>query len=531
MIARHAGLPPSLILPLTILSRYLYFLSRRRVSASNAHFRTARLAAMQSLCPLLRAENEPALEPVIDLLTRLTASNLFRLAPAIEEQLRPLLPTAPPRHWVHAETPPAGTFEHVQKILLVFGPAIGVGDEILCFPIHGWLRGQLPHASISILSSYANLWPGEDAGTYGTYAELVAHLRGGYDLVVFVDFENPRLSAAIAAEPAVRLYAEIALGVRSAVLVDNDRGLHFQTTLPEAYATNFYEALAELIRWAGFPLATPYRDVDPAPVPRNSRYTILVSPFTSKMDPSELFWARLLALLAARIGSRPVEFVIDCGPNQSTAAFAGALARAAYSCSHGALRCRVITPPPNRGLSFPEIFAEVRRADVVLTADSFLAHAAPMLHRAAIVLASEGVERWRVPSPQSFYFRDSCPVEDTAFAMHRVLSENTQAVQRETTQLHRLSLSVREAFGSATATVDKKLWSELWQACQQVVLQLPGWPSGFETLFADVEYATLLPPWPAGATDTAQVQRHLRSRFVEWQNSNLAKYLGRETAQ
>jgi hypothetical protein len=78
--------------------------------------------------------------------------------------------------------------------------------------------------------------------------------------------------------------------------------------------------------------------------------------------------------------------------------------------------------------------------------------------------------------------------------------------------------------------VDKELWSELWQACQQVVLQLPGWPPGFETLFADVDYATLLPPWPAGATDAAQVQRHLRSRFVEWENSNLAKYLHREMA-
>src|SRR4051812_34269087 len=84
-----ARLDPDALLPATLLARYLFFLSRRPVSQSNSHFRTARLAALQALARSTRGKGDEEFEQAIESICALTPTNLFRAASAIEEQLGP----------------------------------------------------------------------------------------------------------------------------------------------------------------------------------------------------------------------------------------------------------------------------------------------------------------------------------------------------------------------------------------------------------------------------------------------------------
>ncbi len=227
-------LDAELVLPATLLSRYLFFLERRPVSAANAHYRSSRIAALQSLAPLF--DDERIAAP----LRALTPSNLSLLAPELQRSVQPLLAWSTPRDLVATNDPPASAFWHdAQRLLVIYGPAIGIGDEIITSTLPRALRELAPHASIEVLTAYDGLWPRiapeETARTYRDLSNLLTRLRGdGADSIVYVDFEPPGLVNAMAHESHARRFIELSLGTRSLTLLDHAaRRLH---QLPAARA-------------------------------------------------------------------------------------------------------------------------------------------------------------------------------------------------------------------------------------------------------------------------------------------------------
>ncbi len=209
MLTAKKAQAPDLLLPLTLLSRYLFFLSRRPISASNTGFLDKRLHSLKSLAPLLQNREDSELDEIVSRLIGLTAANLFRHGSAIQQLLRKRTTEALPRDIVVAsEAVPEEFWKPVRRCLLVLGPGIGIGDEIITFLVPSCLARLMPQAEITVLSNYEGLWDCvrcvQSIENYSNAVELLSALRnrdGGYDLVVLVDFEPPDFLPAIACEP------------------------------------------------------------------------------------------------------------------------------------------------------------------------------------------------------------------------------------------------------------------------------------------------------------------------------------------
>src|SRR5579871_1785420 len=140
----------SLDIPLTLLATYLFFLLRRPVSSSNSHYLARRLHGLQSLADMLEAEPQHDLGTLVGMLRRLTPANFSRIAAPLQLQLasaqRSLL--RPPALVVSHNRPPRWPFPSSRRLLIILGPGIGIGDEMILFPLPGTIRAVYPDVEI-----------------------------------------------------------------------------------------------------------------------------------------------------------------------------------------------------------------------------------------------------------------------------------------------------------------------------------------------------------------------------------------------
>jgi hypothetical protein len=509
-----ADAPPidaELLLPATLLSRYLFFLARRPVSAANAHYRSSRISALQSLGPLLG-------ERVAAGVASLTPANLLRVAPQIQPALQRQLASHTPRDLVVSPHPPAPQFwAGVRRMLVAFGPAIGIGDEVIASTLPRSLRALAPEAEITVLTAYDGLWERiascEHVETYRDLRALLESMTGGqFDAVVFADFEPPGLVNAMSFEPRVPRFIELALGTRGLTVLDN-AARHVHALPPVGlYSENFYFAMDAMLRWLGAPMARqwPVRARSETPV-------VVVSPFTSKEEPPERLWIDIvLSAIPAGAGA-----IIDTGPNATTRSFAVALRDAARTAG---APCQLAAN--GRPASLGEMLDLVRDADVVLTADSYLAHAAPAFGAATMVIAREGLEQWRVPSPSSFYFSSSADGASIGAAIQAVLQPRCDP--RERAECRRLAAAIRALRAALDGPLNPLLdaWQRCFDAHNAVVAALAEWPRAYAALFDDQRYGRLMPPAPSrDAIGEDDLRTHLAGRLAECENSNLWKLL------
>ena len=540
-------------LPLALLSRYLFFLSRRPVSSSNFHYLQSRLDGLKSLRGALEADPSPVVADVIRRLETLHPPSFKRLAPSLELALLPVFKadSGLPRDVVVEDGPPRPDWiARLRRVLLVFGPGIGIGDELIFAPMPRWLRARKGDLEISTLSGYGNLWnrlyPDGRAFTYSTHREILGCLRGeppfdGYDLVVFADFEAPELYRSIAAEGRLPLYLEISLGSRSAFLVDNRRRWLHRLHHITPYFENYYFALDHLLRALGIsPVERFAPQIGGPPAGRDGGSTIFVSPFTSKYDPSKGYWGRLIQGVAPERG-KVVNFVLDTGKNASTRRFAADLAKAVERRLPPGCTIRLAAPDEGSNLSLGGVFDQLDASDMVICADSFAAHAGPLFGCAVLVVAKRGLEPWRAPYRRSFYFDGDKPVRETAASM-RALAEDlsggvgsAQAAARVTraearlgeltAELDRSFERVSESSNGASA-LPLRQYAELVRLHQAVAKSTRPLQDGHAALFRDsFAERPVRPPAAPDETAAAPLALHLRDQFERWKNTNLAKYL------
>jgi ADP-heptose:LPS heptosyltransferase len=545
--APHIAPAGTTLLPALLLSRYLYFLTQRPISRSNTHYARQRIHGMQSLGRLLGESDGEELARSVRLLETLDPRNLYEVAERLQLLLLASARAELPSTYISADSPPPAEFvRSSDRILLVLGPAIGIGDEIVVFPLPQWIKRASPEAHVTTLTAYGGLWegvPGIDRLlTYPDHAALVEAIRGrgeagGADLVLFVDFENAELYRAITDEPGVERYAELSVGARTLVAVDNRERWVYHQALPAAYFRNVYDGFDELVNRLGVVPDPADRMETPPRKEQDVELRIFVSPFSSKYDPSARYWSTLLATLVPADAARPVRFVLDPGPNATTHRFATAVARAAAARTRepGVTHIVGAFDEPAR-LSLPGVFAELRRAELALCADSYVAHAAPRFGCSTLVVASPGLENWRVPGPRSFYFDAESPIGDVVSAMRQVLD------------LHGLASVVRPEVGDAEerlARADDELGKavtncagpaelrgayERFTAAQaEVVARIAEWPPSAAPLACD--YAYDLPARTLNGNRAipdeleSQERRFVENHWLVWRNTNLRKYL------
>src|SRR5947209_186586 len=171
-------------IPLTLLASYLFFLLRRPISSSNTHYLARRIRGLQSLAPMLETGAPQDLAALTGMLRRVTPANFSRMAASLQLQLahaqRSLL--QPQSFVVSHQRPPRWPLDSARRLLIIFGPAIGIGDEIILFPLPSAIRSRYPDAEIVVLSGYRGLWDRVAAVDrreyYESHLELVQALAG-----------------------------------------------------------------------------------------------------------------------------------------------------------------------------------------------------------------------------------------------------------------------------------------------------------------------------------------------------------------
>ena len=546
---------PELVLPVVLFGRYLYFLARRPISESNLHYRATRVAGLQTLIPLFANEAHPPLARVAEMLRTLTPANLVRLAPVIQRVVRIYCDPLLPRTFVSTEeSPDAEFFADVRRVLVLIGPAIGIGDEIITFSLPRALRAILdatPRVEITVASSYPQVWDrvdGVDASRpYGDMQGLLKCVRSdSFDLLIVVDFETPSLTNAMCFEPTVNRYVELALGPRQMLVLDKARERQWRMPVAEPNFDNFYDCMRHMQHWLGAPedlstealIRSEQRNEGANP----DELVFFINAFTSKEDPSERYWSELLASMLPPELERPVRLVINTGPNLATRSLAFAMARRVEALGRKGVRCEVPyhADKPGTTLTIGDIFLFSERADVVVTADSFPAHAAQLYRKLTVVLGRENTENWRSPSPRSFYFCSTQSLDEVSFGIRCLLRDALAgtAVADATTidgcgsrprsdavvEVAAAAAQLRELLASKLSADDASedaAWAAAWETCrnaQATLLEsLAGASPGYLVLFDDNVYDELLPRLSSSnkAHDITTWQ-HRRWRLREW---------------
>jgi hypothetical protein len=234
-------------------------------------------------------------------------------------------------------------------------------------------------------------------------------------------------------------------------------------------------------------------------------------------------------------------FKIETGSNHATEAFALELAKIAGASAPAGVHFELVSAT-GRSTSLDEIFECLEQSDMVLAADSFLAHAAPVFGVPATIVARDGVENWRVPDANNFYFSMQDPIPAVASSIRELIrdltlfdSPDARSVQRkrpECQKLRRASDQVAQSLFSENQNLAsvRDDWTACHQAYCRVSSELRNWPACFDAMLNDELYEHLIGPWPETHNDNNVASEpafllHLQNRFHEWHNSNLQKYL------
>ena len=431
---------------------------------------------------------------------------------------------------------------------MVTGPAIGIGDEIILFPLPAWIKAGNPGVEITVVSGYDGLWNAVNGVDhvlhYRTHRELLDVLRGDAELVLFADFEKPGLVPLMACEPGSATYVELSLGAQCAAVVDRNSRRLWSVGMPLDTTLNYYEALNRLVEWTGITPRSPARYcgiVRQAPKNADGVLRIFVSPFTSKYDPSPIYWGRILALLIPRSPRRAVEFVLDAGASPATQRFSATLATSAAVRAVPDVRFSVAHDDGSRTLSLKGVFSELERAHAVICADSFAAHAAPQYGCPTLVIARAGLENWRTPSPRSFYFDLEQPMEGMLAAMREILDvcfpgllDRPQpavpfeaAASRLDQDTRELNAALVDAATSSNGTIHAAR-QRLIESHRAVIKTIPDWPEEFRGLVHQDGINRVWRDLDEHEIDLPdhELIRHLQLELRNWELTNLRRFVG-----
>lgn len=545
-----SALPAEYYLPLLVLDRYLFFLSRRPISQSNLHYARRCISGLRELGLSLESVTQPPVPRVVQMLRTMQPQNLETTSRRLQLMLNPLTQTELQSDVLALDQPlHGGIWAESKRILMLCGPAIGIGDEIITFRLPSLIKTMNPETELVLYSGYRGLWQAGDGvdevRTYDGYLSLVHALRGGldegaFDLVILVDFESPDLYQAVCNENILPRYVELSLGARRCSVVDNTRRQLYQFEVPPFYYGNYYDSVAYLLKRIGLsPQAPGTSEMGPRNTPTvQEALRIYVSPFTSKYDPSRRYWSRLLQSLAPSSPANALHFVLDPGPNAGTWRFAQEVVQAAAANSGAMATFEVARDGNRRSLPLPAVFTELKRADTVICADSFTAHAGPAHGAVTLVVASRGLEDWRVPAPQSFYFSAEAPLPDVAAGMQQILghlgAESVTAHRRPAvTASERQFLEVTNALwqslhldGETSREALLHCYQEFTCRAKQVTERLPLWPARTKGLLDDFPYEERLHPLDDVAVEYwDDVRNYIENSVRRWRNTNLYKYL------
>ncbi|HKE29628.1 MAG TPA: hypothetical protein VKB88_45075 [Bryobacteraceae bacterium] len=532
----------------SLLASYLFFLSRRPVSSSNTHYLARRIVGLRSLAAYIEKDGTPELKEAATRLRALNASSFRTLNRSLQFHLALVQQAASiPAHYIVTDHGPGPSFlQDVRRLLLICGPAIGIGDEIILFPLPQWFKASCPGLEVTVMSGYPGLWDrvnGPDRIlSFSTHEELLLAIRGEgaagkFDLVVLADFEKPGLAPVLSNDPAIDRYLEISLGGQCAIALDNVGERVSSTRMPLDAPINYYKGIERLVAWCGIhaPKADRYAGlIRRAAAPPAQPVRIFVSPFTSKYDPSVVFWSGLLASVYPVASADEVEFHLDPGPNLTTERFSAALAKSAAPRAGSRVRFFVASRGTKRTLDLAGVLECMETSHAVICSDSFAAHAGPLFELPTLVVARAGLENWRTPAKGSYYFDLNQAAAEIGRAM-RLVIDVSLAQPTKTAAIPSEWRAIGSRLDANTRTLSQALaecaagrslngeYDDFIDSYRDLVSVLPEWPSEYAGIIRDSAYGRV---WrPAHGRPDQEVLRHLDEMLWAWESTNLRKLL------
>lgn len=321
------------------------------------------------------------------------------------------------------------------RILIAFGPNIGIGDELIFYRAARRLAKHYPECKIEVASFSITLWdncPFVSNVMYPVENQLAPFIRAKElikehenNFVVFVEFATAPLYRNLELVSGFNRFVYLDTGSRVARIVDQDKEEIFEINLP--LNARVYETLSKFLDGVG--LQSHYDESGYEPPIRNRAKTkpagekkIFVNPFSSK-DYKRLttdWWAHLIKLINSEV---EVEIVIFAGINDNSRAFANEIAVKLSSANSN-----VTLHGKNNVPAIKETLETAIDCDLVLGLDTFTAHVNVIQSTPCIsIFFSSKWAAWYIPDSNIFnmsVYDD--PVHIAKYATHMLCLPNAE---------------------------------------------------------------------------------------------------------
>lgn len=327
------------------------------------------------------------------------------------------------RFWERTTTPipayqsPVLT-KNYNNIIVITGPAIGLGDEISCADFMRHLRATWPLAQVDIYGFYTGLWQTVDP-TFTTHAINGDPLRcfaaiddsvheGKQDstLVLFINFTGLSFHLLFCTDTHKPDIVEIAVGRGTAWFASGKGGpiqvlSEYNTIYPNNY-TSLHVLTKELLGGA-----QQYKLHTVRTRPESDEYRIVINPLTSKpiiLTPTD--WALLIGSSFASVpDAKPIRCIVLPGLAQQSWDYAKATANEIQNLHLPHCTADVLNgnAPLDSATAFKQVTRCVETADILIGIDTYTAHLAPMLSIPSIALCYERNIAFWSPSDKAFW--------------------------------------------------------------------------------------------------------------------------------
>lgn len=362
------------------------------------------------------------------------------------------------------------------RIILIFGPALGLGDQITFLQFLKALFAHCAGSRLTIFTLYPNLWPqllprSEEVSYREAPLRPFIHLAKAQDcqtsketreLVVVCDFECFNLHRKIIPQRRGRDILEIALGRRAAWLnMHGSPWIQFED-FSQAVIFNNYWILSDLAsrlmpktrsRWPWQPIRAEWPE-------RKSmrRSVLLLNPFTSKdfsLEPED--WKQVLQNIRALLPKEAdLQVLVYPGIHPSTIKYSQEICR--LSRNGGRLLSAHLLPgraansiTPYSAL--PTLARSLRSIDLCVTVDTFASHFVPLFRIPTIVVTHRDNREFWVPSGWSFYCLLGRMQQTLPFLVSCVLS----ILSRRSEESRKLLDSAKEMVSATVAATEEGL--------------------------------------------------------------------------
>jgi hypothetical protein len=310
-------------------------------------------------------------------------------------------------------------------INVIFGPALGLGDQIAFFFLLQRLRKYCSRSQLTIFTLYPNLWRhllpdvrevtyrGSPLRPFDAFQRNHRKRKPTRELVLIADFDCFNLHARVIPKSSSRDILEISLGRQAAWYYRcGSPWIRFEDFSQSQPSENNYCVLSKmserLMPQQG--ILTPWEAI--CSVPPTSmvagKKVILLNPFTSKdYSLKSTDWYHLLRKIQTLVPKQiSLKVKVFPGLNEESRLHANEIVTL---CRRGlkSLRAEVLGAERGKLLTAYNAFlrlAEVLRSvDVCLTVDTFTAHLAPLHGVTTVVVTHRNNRAFWVPSPWSFY--------------------------------------------------------------------------------------------------------------------------------